>query len=157
MIKDPIRFCRSASKTKSLKQNLEYTKKCRPRYAHSRGTMQCWRSCQYSCSIHDYVVPTALCTHVLYTLIVSVQLSFLSDQSEHRIHPGDITQSQMLSLGSLTKNHRGSLTIWTSENFSLCQMPSVNFKCNVRDFVFYLKWQNLVWTFRIVHQSLHIY
>ena len=73
--------------------------------------MQRQRSCQYTCSIHVYVVPTALCTHVMYTLIVSAQLSFLSDQSEHRIHPGDITQSQMLSLGSLTKNHRGSLTI----------------------------------------------
>ena len=30
-------------------------------------------------------------THVLYTLIVTVQLSFLSDRSEHRIHPGDTT------------------------------------------------------------------
>ena len=44
-----------------------------------------------SCSIHDYVVPSAVCTHVLYTLIVTVQLSFLSDQLEHRIHPGDTT------------------------------------------------------------------
>ena len=54
--------------------------KCRPRYGQSRGTMQHQRSCQYSCSIHDYVVPTAVCTPVLYTLIVTVQLSFLSDQ-----------------------------------------------------------------------------
>ena len=56
-------------------------------------------------------MPPAVCTHVLYTLIVTVQLSFLSDQSEHRIHPGDTTthhtphtQSQMLSSGSPTKN-----------------------------------------------------
>ena len=34
---------------------------------------------------------TAVCTHVLYTLIVTVQLSFLSDRPEHRIHPGDTT------------------------------------------------------------------
>ena len=44
-------------------------------------------------SIHDYVVPTAVCTHVLYKLIVTVQLSFPSDQSEHRIHPGDTTHT----------------------------------------------------------------
>ena len=48
--------------------------------------MQRQRSCQYTCSIHVYVVPMAVCTHVLYTLIVTVQLSFLSDRSEHRIH-----------------------------------------------------------------------
>ena len=76
--------------------------------------MQRQRSCQYTCSIHVYVVPTAVCTHVLYTLIVTVQLSLLSDRSKHRIHPGDtthththdtrhITQSQMLSSGSPTK------------------------------------------------------
>ena len=56
----------------------------------------------------------AVCTHLLYTLIVTVQLSFLSDWLEHRIHPGDTThtdithtshtQSQMLSSGSPTKN-----------------------------------------------------
>ena len=34
-------------------------KKCRPRYGQSRGTMQRRRSCQNSCSIHVYVVPTA--------------------------------------------------------------------------------------------------
>ena len=59
-------------------------------------------SCQYS-----YVVPMAVCTHVLYTLIATVQLSFLSGQSEHRIHPGDtthththshLTQSQMFQV-----------------------------------------------------------
>ena len=75
--------------------------------------MQRWRSCQNSCSIHVYFVPTAVCTRVLYTLIVIVQLSFLSDRSEHHIHPGDTvythnsrhtTQSQMLSSGSPTKN-----------------------------------------------------
>ena len=33
-------------------------------------------SCQNFCSIHVYVVPTAMCTPVLYTLIVTVQLSF---------------------------------------------------------------------------------
>ena len=71
--------------------------------------MQRRRSCQNSCSIHVYFVPTAVCTRVLYTLIVIVQLSFLSDRSEHRIHPGDTThdtphtQSQMLSSGSPTK------------------------------------------------------
>ena len=66
-------------------------------------------SCQNSCSIYVYFVPTAVCTRVLYTLIVTVQLSFLSDRSEHCILPGDtththITQSQMLSSGSPTKN-----------------------------------------------------
>ena len=71
--------------------------------------MQRRRSCQNSCSIHVYVVPTAVCTPVLYTLIVTVQLSFLPDRLEHRIHPGDTTQtdttqSQMLSSGSPTKN-----------------------------------------------------
>ena len=77
--------------------------------------MQIRRSCQNSYSIHVYVVPTALCTPVLYTLIVTVQLSFLSDRLEHHIHPGDTThththtphthtQSQMLRLGSPTKN-----------------------------------------------------
>ena len=55
--------------------------------------MQRQRSCQNSCSIHVYVVPTTVCTHVLYTLIVTVQLSFLSDRSEHRIHPGDTTHT----------------------------------------------------------------
>ena len=58
-----------------------------------------------------YFVPTAVCTHVLYTLIVTVQLSFLSDRSEHRIHPGDTTHThdtrhtQMLSSCSPTKNN----------------------------------------------------
>ena len=33
----------------------------------------------------------AVCTHVLYTLILTVQLFFLSNRSEHRIHPGDTT------------------------------------------------------------------
>ena len=54
----------------------------------SRGTMQCRRSCQ-----NVYVMPPAMCTHVLYTLIVTVQLSFLSDWSEHRIHPVDTTHT----------------------------------------------------------------
>ena len=47
-----------------------------------------------------------------YTLlIVNEQLSLLSDRAEHRIHPGGTThhthttQSQMLSLGSPTKNY----------------------------------------------------
>ena len=71
--------------------------------------MQRLRSCQNSCSIHVYIVPTAVCTPVLYTLIVTVKLSFLSDRLEHIIHPGDTTrtdttQSQMLSSGSPTKN-----------------------------------------------------
>ena len=75
--------------------------------------MQRRRSCQNSCSIHVYVVPMAVCIPVLYMLIVTVQLYFLSDQLEHRIHPGDTThthrhhtphtQSQMLSSGSPTK------------------------------------------------------
>ena len=75
--------------------------------------MQRRRSCQNSCSIHVFIVPTAVCTPVLYTLIVTVQLSFLSDRLEHRIHPGDTThtdttqtphttKSQMLSSGSPT-------------------------------------------------------
>ena len=77
--------------------------------------MQCRRSCRNSCSIHVFVLPTDVCTHVLYTLIVTVHFSFLSARSQHRIHPGDtphththdtrhITQSQMLSSGSPTKN-----------------------------------------------------
>ena len=55
-------------------------------------------------------MPTAVCTPVLRTLIMTVQLSFLSERLEHRIHPGDTTrtpdntQSQMLSSGSPTKN-----------------------------------------------------
>ena len=55
--------------------------------------MQRRRSCQNSCSIHVYFLPTAVCTCVLYTLIVTVQLSFLSDRSEHRIHPGVTTHT----------------------------------------------------------------
>ena len=55
--------------------------------------MQRRRSCQNSFSIHVYVVPTAVCTPVLYTLIFTVQLFFLSDRSEHRIHPGDTTHT----------------------------------------------------------------
>ena len=55
--------------------------------------MQRQRSCQNFYSIHVYVVPTAVCTPALYTLIVTVQLSFLSDRLEHRIHPGDTTQT----------------------------------------------------------------
>ena len=71
--------------------------------------MQRRRSCQNSYSIHVYIVPTAVCTPVLYTLIVTVQLFFLSDRLEHRIHPGDTThtrttKSQMLSSGFPTKN-----------------------------------------------------
>ena len=77
--------------------------------------MQRRRSCQNSCSIHVYVVPTAVCTPVLYTLILTVQLSFLSDRLEHRIHPGDTTQtpktqSQMMSSGSPTKKWRNHST-----------------------------------------------
>ena len=55
--------------------------------------MQRRRSCQNSCSIHVYVVPTAVCTPVLYTLILTLQLCFLSDRLEHRIHPGDTTHT----------------------------------------------------------------
>ena len=74
--------------------------------------MQRRRSCQNFYSIHVYVVPTAVCTPVLYTIILTVQLSFLPDRLEHRIHPGDTThhthtdttQSQMLSSGSPPKN-----------------------------------------------------
>ena len=51
--------------------------------------MQRRRSCQNFYSIHVYVVPTAVCTPVLYTIILTVQLSFLPDRLEHRIHPGD--------------------------------------------------------------------
>ena len=47
-------------------------KKCRLRYGHSRGIMQHQHSCQNSCSIPDYVVPKAMCSRVLYTLIVTV-------------------------------------------------------------------------------------
>ena len=99
-----------------FKSWLLKNKKCRPRYGQSRGTMQRQRSCQNSCSIHVYVVPTAVCTPVLYTLIVTVQLSFLlwpigaSHPSRghqtphgHRGHQTDTTQSQMLSSGSPTK------------------------------------------------------
>ena len=56
-------------------------KKCRLWYGHSWGTMQRRHLCQYSCSIHDNVVPMAVCTHVLFTLFVTVHLSFLSDRS----------------------------------------------------------------------------
>ena len=52
-------------------------------------TVQRRRSYQYFCSIQDYVVPTAVCTHVLYTL--TVQLS-CDQRSDHWIHPGN-TQS----------------------------------------------------------------
>ena len=55
--------------------------------------MQRRRSCQNSCSIHVYVVPTAVSTPVLYTLIVTVQLSFLSDRLQHGIHRGDTTHT----------------------------------------------------------------
>ena len=46
--------------------------------------------------VHVYFVPTAVCTRVLYTLILTEQLSFLSDRSEHRIHPGDTTHTHRL-------------------------------------------------------------
>ena len=88
--------------------------------------MQRRRLCQYSCSIHDNVVPMAVCTHVLFTLFVTVHLSFPSDRSEHRIHPWDTTdadtqthrhthtphkhKSQMLSSGSQTKKKRVATT-----------------------------------------------
>ena len=54
-----------------------------------------WEPCNVDAhaNIHDYVVPMAVCTHVLYTLIVTVQLAFLSDQSEHRMAPGNTTQT----------------------------------------------------------------
>ena len=39
--------------------NCQKQKKCRLQYVHSRGTMQHQRSCQNSCSIQIYVVPTA--------------------------------------------------------------------------------------------------
>ena len=72
--------------------------------------MQCPCSCQNSCSIHDYVVPTVVCTYVLYTL--QWLYSYLVDRSEHCIHPGDTThthrQSQLLSSGSPTKNWTGA-------------------------------------------------
>ena len=95
-------------------------------------------SCQNSCSIHVYIVPTAVCTPVLYTLIVTVQLSFLSDRLERRIHPGDTghhthrhhtdtTQSQMLSSGSPTKNLVVSPSWWGRVNggtiLSILQKP----------------------------------
>ena len=69
-------------------------------------------------SIHDYVVPTAVCTLVLYTCTHWLWLySCLVDRSEHRIHLGDTThtwhththiwhrQSQMLSKGSPPKKN----------------------------------------------------
>ena len=78
--------------------------------------MQRRRSCQNSCSIHVYIVTTAVCTPVLYTLIVTVQLSFLSDRLEHRIHPGDTrhhthTESNV-ELGFPTKNVFNSLCLY---------------------------------------------
>ena len=60
-------------------------KKGRPRYGYSRGTMQHQHSCQNSWSIHDYVVPKAVCTHVLYVLTVCTNCDctvvLLTDQS----------------------------------------------------------------------------
>ena len=68
--------------------------KCWPQYGHSRGTMQRRRSCQYSLSIHDYVVPTAVCRLVLYACTHWLWLySCLVDPSEHRIHPGVTTHT----------------------------------------------------------------
>ena len=67
--------------------------------------MQHRRSCQNTCSIRLYVVSTAVCTHVLYTLIVTVQVSYLSIQGTPHTHTHThTTQSQMLSSGSPTKN-----------------------------------------------------
>ena len=91
--------------------------------------MQRRRSCQNSCSIHVYIVPTAVCTPVLYTLILTVQLSFLSDRLEHRIHPGDAghhtdtTQSQMLSLGSPSKKWNNHLKAWQTKQSWSCSGP----------------------------------
>ena len=61
-----------------------YKQKCRPRYwryGHCRGTMQCWRSCQYSCSIH--VAATVVCTHILYSLTLTLQLSCWPSRGHH--------------------------------------------------------------------------
>ena len=88
-------------------------KKCRPWDGHSRGTMQRWRSCQNPYSIQDSVVPMVVCTHALYTLTVTVQLSFWPIRASHpsRGHHTDTTQSQILSSGSLTKKlAKGSFT-----------------------------------------------
>ena len=60
---------------KSIRCILCKYKKCPPQYGQSWGTMQRWRSCQYSWPIHYCAVPRAVCTHVLYTLAVTVQFS----------------------------------------------------------------------------------
>ena len=50
-----------------------------------------------------------LCVHIyciLYTLIVTVQLSFLSDRFKHRIHPGDTTHTDTTHTHTHTHTHR---------------------------------------------------
>ena len=89
------------------------------------------RSCQNFWSIHVYVAPTAMCTPILYTLIVTVQYSCLSSQTDwsiastrgHTPH----TQSQTLSSGSPTNNPKiFSIVVsmfaqqgWNQEPFNL--------------------------------------
>ena len=75
--------------------------------------MSSWHSCQYSCSIHDCVVPTALCTHVLFTgcnctvVLLSAMASVHSLYSI-RISPGKTThhtlkQTQKAQIPQLNK------------------------------------------------------
>ena len=57
------------------KTHINKKQKCRPRYGHSRGTMQHRCSCQNSCSIHVYVVHIAV-EYVQHRLrLVNVQSS----------------------------------------------------------------------------------
>ena len=73
-------------------ESSSFIKKCRPWDGHSRGTMQCWCSCQNSCSIHNYVVPRLCpycvytCTVQLYTLTVTVQLFRWPIRGHHTHH-----------------------------------------------------------------------
>ena len=57
--------------------------------------MQRWRSCQNSCSFQDYVVPTVVRTHALYTLTVTAQLSFWPIRASHpsKGHHTDTTRT----------------------------------------------------------------
>ena len=82
--------------------------------------LHCRHSCQftysYVCRVHCLCY---VCTLILYIglLYCTVVQKFLSDRSEHRIHPGDTTththrQSQMLSSGSLTKKSINTFRIW---------------------------------------------
>ena len=91
------------------------------------------RSCQYSCSIPDYVLPTAVCTHIL-TLTKTVLLTRWPIRAAHptcsvlfhtlHTHHTSNTQSPMLSLGSPTEkishchfNLKSSKTPRGSQNF----------------------------------------